>query len=77
MAQHSATDIDQQENRTLLLAFVLLAITFVAWFFLYAQPREEFLLSVVGCVGDDTSQETWECCSEEVAVRLSPPPTSL
>lgn len=43
----------------ILIAVVLAAAT--GWYFGYAQPREEFLLTVADCT-ENASQEEWDRC---------------
>ena len=45
---------------------ILATLFAVSWFVFYVQPREDFLLSVAECTGDDSSETAWERCSEEI-----------
>jgi hypothetical protein len=63
-----------------LAAIVIFVAVGLAWFFLYVQPREEFLLSVAECTGADSSEAAWQRCVEEISsasVRSSPRPPSM
>ena len=54
------------------LVALMLAITIgVGWYFWYVQPREDFLLAVAECTGDDLSEAAWELCSEQVRQEVS------
>ncbi|MDB4278654.1 hypothetical protein N9917_03550 [Deltaproteobacteria bacterium] len=46
---------------------LILLLTFaVGWQVWYVQPREDFLLAVAECTGDDLSQSAWDQCYAEV-----------
>jgi hypothetical protein len=49
-----------------LVTIMLVVSIGVGWYFGYVQPREEFLLTVAECTGDDPSEAAWKLCSEQV-----------
>lgn len=51
----------------LVLGSVTTFLVFLAaWDTLVIKPREAFMLKVMECTGDDTSQEAWDFCTEHV-----------
>lgn len=53
------------------LTVTIIGMAALGWNYWYVQPRQEFLLSVAECVGDNPSEAAWKQCSREVREQLS------
>lgn len=74
------TDLERREALGALATILAVAGLALAWFFLYVQPREEFLGQVMDCMGGDASEASYQRCVEEIstaAVQSSTPPPSM
>ncbi len=68
---HTPVLVNTLDAVSVLVALMLAVAIGVGWHFGYVQPREDFLLTVAVCTGDDPSEAAWERCSEQIQQELS------
>lgn len=64
------TEIRIDHRATIAVVFGVLALA-ALWNHFWVQPREEFLHSVMECMGDDSSEAAYQRCAEKVRSEVS------
>ena len=73
--QHMNLSLDRREFLGAVAASLVVLVALLAWNQVYVQPRQDFLLAVAECTGEDTSDAAWKRCSEEIRAELSDSPS--
>jgi len=76
----TTSTVDPSETLYAGITVAIVAVATLGWFFMYVQPREEFLGQVMECMGNDNSEAAYDRCAEEIrtsAVRSSTSAASL
>ena len=55
--------------RDIVIPVVMVSAFAACWYFFWVQPRTEFLMEVMDCMGNETSQDAYNDCAEEVSAR--------
>jgi len=53
--------------RELIMPLVMVSAIAALWYMLWVQPRTEFLMEVMDCMGEDPSERAYSECVKEVS----------